>query len=37
MEDWRDIDKRERRKEYWAFFIMCFVFIILVKCVFNIL
>lgn len=36
MEDWRDVDKRERRHEFWTAFVMCFVFAILAKYVFGI-
>ena len=35
MEDWRDIDKRERRKELLVAFVICFVFVMVGKLIFG--
>jgi hypothetical protein len=36
MEDWRDIDKRERRKDYLTMFMACVIFTIVGKLLFGI-
>jgi hypothetical protein len=35
MQDWRDIDKRERRKEYLTMVVMCVIFVAVGKLLFG--
>lgn len=35
MEDWRDIDKRQRRKEYLTMLVACFIFTVVGKLIFG--
>jgi len=36
MEDWRDVDKRERRKEYLTMFVVCVIVVVVGKYLFGI-